>query len=111
MIMPATPLPMTALNGTPEARTFRKWLEPGMPRSRENAKHMREALVRQARPQKSCPTVQISTTALKAAGVSAWLKMASADPAPNPLLALLTKLGFCTAKVIARMTNQPMIAE
>ena len=61
----------------PDLLTLAKWREPGMPRSREKAKHIREALVRQARPQKSCPTVQISSTALNPAELSALERIAS----------------------------------
>ena len=39
---------------------------------------MREALVTHATPQKSCPTVEISTTALSPAELSAVVKIASA---------------------------------
>ncbi len=57
----------TAFTGTPLSFTFDRALQPGSPRSRENAKHMRDALVRQATPQNSCPIVEISTTTLVAA--------------------------------------------
>ena len=70
----------TALRGTPLELTFEKVLQPGTPRSRENAKHMRDALVRHAMPQNSCPIVEISTTALIAAGVSAESNTASELP-------------------------------
>ena len=49
--------PITALNGTRVALTRREQCrQPGIARSRENAKHVREALVRQAAPQKNWPT-------------------------------------------------------
>ena len=75
---------MTALNGTPSLFTFERWREPGMPRSRENAKHIREALVRQASPQNSWPTVQINSTALKPAVSSAPARTANTEPTPKP---------------------------
>ena len=61
----------TAFTGTPLALTFDRAPAPGSPRSRENAKHMRDALVRQATPQNSCPMVEMNTTALVALRVSA----------------------------------------
>src|ERR1035437_5326722 len=54
---------------------------PGTAPSRENAKVMREALVRQATPQNSCPIVEISTTALAAEELSAEEKIANAGKA------------------------------
>ena len=50
---------ITALNGTLSRLTRRKIAQPGIPRSRENAYQVREALVRPAAPQKICPTVAI----------------------------------------------------
>src|SRR5665811_2518066 len=49
----------------------RQRLWPGIAPSRENANVMREALVTQAIPQNSCPIVEISSTALAAAVLSA----------------------------------------
>src|SRR5271166_5616325 len=51
---------------------------PGTAPSRENANVMREALVMHAIPQNSWPTVEISTTALSAAELSAEVNIASA---------------------------------
>ena len=44
---------ITALNGTRSALTRRKMDQPGIPRSRENAYQVREALVSPAAPQKN----------------------------------------------------------
>src|ERR1700740_3553779 len=48
---------------------------PGTAPSRENANVIREALVTHAMPQNSCPIVEIKTTALAAAVLSAELKI------------------------------------
>src|ERR1700758_3296355 len=53
----------------------RRRLWPGTAPSRENANVIREALVMHAMPQNSWPTVEISTTALSAALLSAVLKI------------------------------------
>ena len=73
---------ITALRGTPLAFTFERLLESGSPWSRENAKHIREALVRQARPQNSWPIVEMITTVLNAEVDSERLKISSEVPAP-----------------------------
>src|ERR1044072_1825639 len=64
----AAAMAMTALNGTPSLLTLDRALEGACPnaRSRENAKHIREALVRHARPQNNWPMVEIASTALNA---------------------------------------------
>src|SRR3984885_6912752 len=49
---------------------------PGTAPSRENV--MRDALVQQATPQKSCPTVEIRITAFAAEELSALVKIVSA---------------------------------
>ncbi len=97
---------ITAATGTPFEFTFESVFDPGSPPSRENAKHMREALVRQAAPQNSWPTVEISTTALSAAVESALSKIGSEPPPPSSTAA--TSLA---AKVIASSTTQPITAE
>ena len=96
----------TASTGTPLALTFDRVFEPGMPRSRENAKHMREALVRQAVPQNSCPTVAIRITSLAAQLSRAEVKTAGEYPAAASIA-----LTSVAAKVIASSTIQPIIAE
>ena len=51
---------------------------PGTAPSRENANVIREALVTQAMPQNSCPTVEIRITALAAEELSAVVKIVRA---------------------------------
>src|SRR5256885_16858170 len=66
---------ITALNGTRSRFTRRKIAQPGIPRSRENAYQVRDALVSPAAPQKSCPTVAIRITSFAAHESSAEVKM------------------------------------
>ena len=70
---------ITALNGTLSRLTRRKIAQPGMPRSRENAYQVREALVRPAAPQKSWPMVAIRITSLAAQESSALVKIATTE--------------------------------
>jgi hypothetical protein len=67
---------------------------------------MREALVTQAMPQKSCPMVEMRITISAAVGLSALSKIASEVPPPS-----LTALTSAAANVIASRTIQPMTAE
>src|ERR671930_2116639 len=62
MTSEATDTAITALNGTRSLLTRRNSHQPGIPRSRENAYHVRDALVRPAAPQNSCPTVAMIST-------------------------------------------------
>src|SRR5215208_1583083 len=78
----ATDTAITALNGTRSWLTRRKIVQPGIPRSRENAYQVREALVRPAAPQNSCPTVAIRITILVAQGSIALSKIENTVPAP-----------------------------
>src|SRR5947209_11967911 len=80
--------------------------QPGIPRSRENAYQVREALVSPAAPQKSWPTVAIRITAFAAAEVSA-LSMSGIEP-PPPALIAFTSLAANTS---ASSTAQPMTAD
>src|SRR3954449_10069600 len=77
-----------------------------MARSRENAYHVRDALVSPAMPQNSWPTVQISSTALADAELSAVV-MIGIDPPPPALMSLMC----VAANSSASSTNQPAIAE
>src|SRR4051812_10063186 len=77
-----------------------------MPRSRENAYHVREALVRPAMPQNSWPIVQMISTALAAGDVRNVVMIGIGPPPPS-----VTAFSSETAKSSARRTNQPMIAE
>src|ERR1035437_83503 len=81
---------------------------PGTAPSRENANVMREALVRQATPQNSCPMVEIRTTALAAEELSAVAKISSAG---KPALMTSASWLFWIANVIASSTIQPITAE
>ena len=83
MISAATAIARTALNGIFASFTFERTPETlgPKPRSREKAKHIRDALVRQAPPQNNWPTVEMIITALKAALVSAVCEQrAGANP-------------------------------
>src|SRR5919198_558776 len=75
MISDATDTAITALNGTRSRLMRRKMNQPGIPRSRENAYQVREALVRPAAPQKNCPTVAMRTTIFAAHGSRLLLKI------------------------------------
>src|SRR5919198_3263440 len=106
MISEATDTAITALNGTRSLFTRRNSHQPGIPRSRENAYHVRDALVRPAAPQNSWPTVAIRITSLAAHGSSALVKIAPTNPAPS-----FTAFTSLAANRNASSTNQPMIAE
>src|SRR5215212_7915743 len=69
---------------------------------------MRDALVRHAMPQKSCPITAIRTTSLAAPEPSAVLMMASDEPRPKPFAASLIDLTSVAANVSASSTNQPI---
>src|SRR5579884_1553579 len=71
---------------------------PGTAPSREKAKVIRDALVVQAIPQNSCPTVEISSTALAAAVVSAVVMIGIA------VVCAVMALGWMAANVSARRT-------
>src|SRR6266545_2217249 len=102
----ATATAITALNGTRSRLIRRNTYQPGMPRSRENAYHVRDALVRPAAPQKNWPTVAIRITSFAAQGSSAELKIPNTLP-PE----LLTAPTWVAANRKASSTNQPMIAD
>ena len=86
--------------------TRRKMAQPGIPRSRENAYHVREALVRPAAPQKSWPIVAIRITSFAAQGSRALSKMAKTVPAPS-----FTASTSLAANRNPSSTNQPISAE
>src|SRR5579885_2781416 len=86
------------------SRRHRLW--PGTAPSREKAKVIRDALVTHAMPQKICPMVEITSTALAAAELSADSMIACEAP-PAALIALV----LVAAKVRARSTAQPNTAE
>src|SRR4029079_9856134 len=80
--------------------------QPGMARSRENAYHVRDALVRPAMPQNSCPTVAMMIVSLAAHELSAVV-MTGIEP-PPPVLMSLTCVA---AKTSASSTSQPISPE
>src|SRR5436190_1796578 len=106
MTSDATDTAITALNGTRARLTRRKMNQPGMPRSRENAYHVREALVSPAAPQNSWPTVQMISTNLAAQLVSP-LSITGIDPPPPALIAPRC----VAANSSASSTAQPAIAD
>src|SRR5579862_600800 len=86
--------------------SWRHRLWPGTAPSREKAKVMREALVTHAIPQNSCPTVEITSTALAAAELRAD-SMIDCEVPPAALIADT----WVAAKVSAKRTAQPKTAE
>src|SRR5215203_7527719 len=102
----ATATAITALNGTRSRLTRRNSDQPGIPRSRENAYQVRDALVSPAAPQNSCPTVAMKITIFAAQGSRALVKI---DPTKPPLL--LTAPTWVAANRNARRTIQPITAD
>src|SRR3954454_4711559 len=103
----AAELPMTAIVGTPLGLTRAHSLQPGIARSRENAKNVRELLVTHAIPQNSWPTTAIRIT------ISAqfWFMSAEVKTESEVPKASFTALTSVAENVIARRTNQPISAE
>src|SRR4051812_13285166 len=106
MMKEAIDTAITAYSGTRWRFRRRKSPQPGIPRSRENAYHVREALVRPAAPQKNWPTVAMISAAFAAAGVRALEKAAAAVPP-----AAVTPLMSVTANRIASSSIHPAMAE
>src|SRR5215210_6301270 len=106
--MPArTHEPITAATGTPRLPfTLLHSFHPGVTRSRDSAKNVREQLVTHAMPQKNCPIAEIRiTTSAQPDDIALW-KIASVVPPPS-----LTAPTSEAANVIASSTNQPISAE
>ena len=80
--------------------------QPGIPRSRENAYQVREALVRPAATQKIWPTVAIRITIFAAQESRALVKIAITPPPAS-----LTAPTSLAANRNASRTNQPISAE
>src|SRR5436309_15110396 len=80
MMSAAIETAITALNGTRRRFRRRKSGQPGSALSRENAYHVRDALVSPAAPQKSWPMVAIRITALAAQESRKLLKIAIEVP-------------------------------
>src|SRR3954454_24741134 len=106
MISAQTATARTEYIGTRRLSTVLHSRQPGIARSRENAYHVREALVRPAMPQKIWPITAIRITSLAAHESRALVKIAWTAPAAS-----LTALTSLAAKRNARMTNQPINAE
>src|SRR5881275_1791664 len=106
MINAAMDTASTAYKGTRRALTRLNNPQPGMPRSRENAYHVREALVRPAAPQNSWPTVQMIST-IFAAHVLRPVSTSGIAPPPSLLIAAT----WVAANRSATSSAQPAIAE
>src|SRR5215216_2972601 len=102
----ATATAITALNGTRSRLILRNSHQPGMPRSRENAYQVRDALVSPAAPQNSWPTVAMIRTSFAAHESSALVKIAPTNPRLSS-----TDFVSVAANRKARRTSQPMIAD
>src|SRR5215204_4513380 len=99
--------PSTAATGTLRfPLTLRQSLLPGVARSRENAKKVREQLVTHAMPQKNWPIVEIRITVSAQPSDMALVKI-DRDVPP----ASLTAATSVAAKVMASRTNHPINAE
>src|SRR5690349_13704913 len=101
MMSEATETAITALNGTRSRLTRRKIAQPGMPRSRENAYQVRDALVSPAAPQKNWPTVAIRTTSFAAHGSRLLLKI---EMTPLDAMLLLMYVSWVAANRNASRT-------
>src|SRR4051794_21273290 len=97
---------MIALTGVPLRSTLDHSRQPGTARSRLNAYVIRDMLVTQLMPQKNCPMVEMTMTALKNPGVSAVSKMAPENPA-----ALVISSTWVAANRNDSSRIQPPIAE
>ena len=106
MISDAIDTAMTALNGTRLGVSRRNSAQPGIPRSRENAYQVRDALVSPAAPQNSCPTVQMIRTSFAADEVKPF---SITGMAPPPALLIASTLVAANSR--ASSTAQPAIAE
>src|SRR5438552_16269977 len=108
MIRAATETAITALNGTLRVLMRRNSPQPGIPRSRENAYQVREALVSPAAPQKSWPTVAMISTSF---APQMWFVIAVVKIEIELPPAVLIASVFTAAKRNASSTSQPAIAE
>src|SRR4051812_47902105 len=106
MIIEKIATAITALNGTRSRLTRRKIVQPGIPRSRENAYHVREALVSPAAPQKIWPLVAMMNTILAAHGSIELVKIAPGKPSAS-----LTAPSSVAANRKASSTNHPITAD
>src|SRR5919199_1323345 len=102
MISAQTATASTEYSGTRRLSTLLQIRQPGIARSRENACHVREALVRPAMPQNTWPIVEIRITASAHPELIALVNTDSDVPP-----ALLIAPTSVAANVIASSTNQP----
>src|SRR3954452_18692017 len=102
MISAQTATARTEYTGTRRLSTELQIRQPGIARSRENAYHVREALVRPAMPQKNWPMVEMKMTVSAQPELIALVK--TEIELPPALLIAPTSLA---ANVIASSTNQP----
>src|SRR5947209_12594492 len=106
MISETTDTAITAYRGTRLALTRRNSDQPGIPRSRENAYQVRDALVRPAAPQNSCPTVKMIRMNFAAQVLRSWVTSGIAPP-PAALIA-----DTCVAANSSAISSaQPAMAE
>src|SRR3954453_12991512 len=112
MIRKASPqLPITAIAGTPPLTRLHSF-QPGMARSREKAKKVREQLVTQAMPQKNWPTQAIAMIA----SAQFWFMSAERNTAMEPPVRgvpapLVMAVGWVAANRNASSRNHPITAE
>src|SRR3954464_6470104 len=102
MISAHTATARTEYTGTRRLSTELQSFQPGIARSRENAYHVRDALVRPAMPQKIWPIVAMKITASAQPELIA-LVMTEMEVPPASLIAFVS----LAAKVSARSTNHP----
>src|SRR5919201_6419466 len=95
---------ITALKGTRSRLTRRKIDQPGIPRSRENAYHVRDALVSPAAPQNSWPTVAMIRTSF---APHRWFAIAVEKIVPTKPPLAVTDFVSVAAKRNASSKNQP----
>src|SRR5215213_10590879 len=106
MISAAAATNSTAPTGTRLWLSFVQMRHPGTARSRENANVMRDALVTQAMPQNSWPTVEMRMIVSAHPSLIALVKIAGEKPNASSIAVV-----FVAANVIASSTIQPITAE
>src|SRR3954454_6468832 len=102
MISAQTATASTEYTGTRRLSTLLHSRQPGIARSRENAYHVRDALVSPAMPQKIWPIVAMRMTSSAHPELIALVKT-EIDVPPASLIAFVSE----AANVIAMSTSQP----
>src|SRR3954463_13894924 len=102
MISAQTATARTENTGTRRLSTALQTRHPGIARSRENAYHVRDALVRPAMPQKIWPIVEMRMTSSAQPELIALVNTEIAVPPAS-----LTAFVSAAANVIASNTNHP----